>query len=162
MLIAALNRETRVIWTTRLYGFLDCLGLPPLDGVKLVDYVDHPDVLEHAMIQAAVYKQRSRIHIAFTHGQNDCHYYLEMHPVPGNHEICVMMFGFAKPPEGNFSHLDREVLFLLAHDCSIKHIPALLDRTQSAIDNRIRRLKDKTGCDTLHGIMAYALKTKML
>jgi DNA-binding CsgD family transcriptional regulator len=162
MLVAALDKETRVIWTTRLYGLLDCLDLPPLDGVKLIDCIDNPRVLELAMTQVTVHKKRIRVRVVFAHRYGGRDYHLEMHPLPDNREVAAILFGFAQPPEGNLNHLDREVIFLLARDCTVKRIGELLGRTERAIESRLKQLKEKLGCETVHGLMAHVCKNELL
>lgn len=162
MLVAALDNHTRVFWVTRLYGILDALELPPLLGRKLTECVAEPDVLTFAIAQVAMREEKSRVCVTFTHGTRPCDYVLEMHPVGGRQDTIVMMFGFARPSADNITHLDREVLFLLVQDCTVKRISELLGRSEAAIAVRIKRLKQRTGRTTLHGLLAYAIKQEWL
>ena len=57
-----------------------------------------------------------------------------------------------------FNDADKELLALLADDHNIKDAATTIDRSESAIDSRIRSLKMKLGKHTLHGLVAGAIR----
>lgn len=61
-----------------------------------------------------------------------------------------------------FNEADRELLGLLADDHNIKDAATTVDRSESAIDNRIRSLKTKMGKHTLHGLVAGAIRGQLV
>lgn len=61
-----------------------------------------------------------------------------------------------------FGDQDLQLLRLLAEDHSIKEIAELMQRSQSAIDARIKSLKEKLGRETLHGLVAAAIKSRLV
>jgi hypothetical protein len=61
-----------------------------------------------------------------------------------------------------FNEADRELLSLLADDHNIKDAATTVDRSESAIDARIRGLKTKTGKNTLHGLVAAAVRGRLV
>lgn len=63
---------------------------------------------------------------------------------------------------GQFTEADRELLRLLADDHNIKDVATTVDRSESAIDARIRGLKDKLGKHSLHGLVAAACRAKLI
>ena len=60
-----------------------------------------------------------------------------------------------------FTDADKELLKLLADDHSIKDVATTVDRSESAIDARIRGLKSKMGKHTLHGLVAAAIRARL-
>ena len=61
-----------------------------------------------------------------------------------------------------FTDADRELLCLLANDRNIKDVATTVDRSESAIDARIRGLKTKLGKHTLHGLVAAAVRNRLV
>lgn len=61
-----------------------------------------------------------------------------------------------------FNNSDKELLGLLADDHNIKDAATTVDRSESAIDNRIRALKAKLGKHTLHGLVAGAIRGRLI
>jgi len=61
-----------------------------------------------------------------------------------------------------FTDSDKELLRLLADDHNIKDVATTVDRSESAIDARIRGLKTKLGKHTLHGLVAAASRARLI
>lgn len=61
-----------------------------------------------------------------------------------------------------FSNSDRELLGLLADDHNIKDAANTVDRSESAIDARIKNLKSKLGKHTLPGLVAAAIRGSLV
>lgn len=62
----------------------------------------------------------------------------------------------------DFSTADEEILRMLASDMPVKAVAEALDRSESAIDTRIRSLKAKLDANTLHGLVAKARSANLL
>jgi DNA-binding CsgD family transcriptional regulator len=63
---------------------------------------------------------------------------------------------------GEFNDNDRQLLSMLADDCNVREVAAKLDRSESAIDMRIRALKAKLGANTLHGLVALGFRGNVI
>lgn len=61
-----------------------------------------------------------------------------------------------------FTDAERELLRLLAEDHNIKDVATTVDRSESAIDARIRGLKTKMGKHTLYGLVAAAIRARLV
>lgn len=65
-------------------------------------------------------------------------------------------------PDEQLSKKDRELLWLLARDCTTQQIAQVLGKAISTIDARIAVLKRKLGCKTLPGLIAAAMKNRLI
>lgn len=65
-------------------------------------------------------------------------------------------------PTWNLDEQDLTLLKLAADDHPVKEIAALMHRSESAIEVRIRNLKAKTGKTTLVGVVAEAIRRNLL
>jgi len=74
-------------------------------------------------------------------------------PVVAAIGICSLLPGNYK----DFTQDDRELVRYLADDMSLKEIAAKVSRSESAIDSRIKVLKDKLGVRNLAGLVASAM-----
>lgn len=61
-----------------------------------------------------------------------------------------------------FSDEDRQVLGLLAQDQSLKEIATKMDRSRSAIDSRIKSLKEKLRQRGIGGLVAAAIRLRLI
>jgi DNA-binding CsgD family transcriptional regulator len=61
-----------------------------------------------------------------------------------------------------FNANDRQLLGMLAEDRSVREVADKLDRSESAIDMRIRALKGKLGVTTLHGLVAAGFNCNLV
>lgn len=68
----------------------------------------------------------------------------------------------SEPDPIDLSAEDREILRLLADDQSIRHIAKTLGRAESTIHLRLRDLKVKLKCRGLAGLVATALRKRIL
>ena len=57
---------------------------------------------------------------------------------------------------------DRAVLRLMADDHSLREIAQKLHRSESAIDGRVKALKEKLNCNTIGGLVATALRSHVI
>lgn len=57
---------------------------------------------------------------------------------------------------------EKALLRLLADDCSHKEIAATIHRSESAVDSKIRALKDKLGCKGIGGLVGKALQQAII
>lgn len=63
---------------------------------------------------------------------------------------------------GDFSVDEIEVLRLMAQDCTLKQIARKVNRSESAIDGRIKVLKEKLKVNTLPGLVASAISMHII
>lgn len=57
---------------------------------------------------------------------------------------------------------EKQVLSSLADDYSLKEIAAMMHRSESAIDSKIKSLKMKLGCKTIGGLVAKAVRQSVI
>jgi DNA-binding CsgD family transcriptional regulator len=62
----------------------------------------------------------------------------------------------------DFDEQDVQVLRLLADDCSLGEVAEKMHRSQSAIEARIKNLKAKLGKKTIGGLVAAALRNRLI
>jgi DNA-binding CsgD family transcriptional regulator len=82
--------------------------------------------------------------------------------VGGGHIAALVVQSLLPENHEEFSETDREMLRLLADDHNIKDVAETVDRSESAIDTRIRNLKTKLGKHTLHGLIAGAIRGRLV
>ncbi len=83
--------------------------------------------------------------------------------VPSCPGIAGMGFGSRLPD--NYDEItedDKILLRLLADDLSHKEISAEIHRSESAVDAKIRALKDKLGCKGIGGLVGKALQQSII
>lgn len=62
----------------------------------------------------------------------------------------------------NITAEDKNLLAGLGQDMTLKEIARRMHRSESAIDSKIKSLKDKLGCKTLPGLVAMALQAYII
>lgn len=83
---------------------------------------------------------------------------VRLHPCPDLPVVAAVGICSLLPDNyKDFTQDDRELVQYLADDMSLKEIAAKLNRSESAIDSRIKILKDKLGVRNLAGLVASAL-----
>ena len=80
------------------------------------------------------------------------------------HEVGLAVAVCSHLPENyaEFTEGDKEMLVGLCADKSLREIAVEMHRSESAIDSKIKALKAKLGCKTIGGLVATALRSRVI
>lgn len=160
--VALLDRQFRILWSSRLpepnseavgvsafdildrkyhdlakQAFADCL----IEG-KVGSYVVESDIFEPTG------KRRARLRIA-------------LYPVTNTSDVAMVLITHELHPAGEVQEMDRTILRMLANDRSVGDVAEALHRSESAIAQRIKAMKQRFGRTSLHGLVAQAVEWRM-
>jgi DNA-binding NarL/FixJ family response regulator len=113
------------------------------------------DIICRAILYETAEEQAEKKYLTFQARFHPC----DIEAAP---QIACVLVDHVIPDGVEFSETDMSVLKGLMDDKSIKEIADMLDKSASAIETRIKNLKDKLGVETLPGLVASVMRSYLV
>ena len=159
LFITLIDRTGKILWATSdPTGSRGVVGRSGREFCDAESYHIVTDALRRCVVdsETVVYFQRAK---RITGENRLWHTTMMPMAIPGLSPIAACAISRIVPDNYfDFTDDEKGTLRMLADDLTLKEIAAEMHRSESAIDARIKILKDKLGCKNLAGLVGAAIR----